>query len=279
MGAKADACPERLNEVVIVPNQGGTYYGGCSEICGSNHRFIPIELKVGAEPALLPSGGKRRCHYPETNKGCCGSLNAPKELYLFCDEEIRLDQLDNFTKYGSYTKPLDSQRGAQVKLALLEGRGEEYAPLPVTIFSKFITPAALSEVETVRSHLKKGLRNFHPQDFDGRYKFLQDYQEIYLISAPGGRVEARRNIFIEAYKPLIPLPEKAMSLSPLSGAEERLILTQKSKEVPPLRQESLSVSSQTDFSWDKKVCRVSTQTEPINIPVSAQPRPLFSKRL
>lgn len=48
LGAKADACPGRLNEVVIVPYQVGTFYGECSEICGSNHRFMPIELKVGA---------------------------------------------------------------------------------------------------------------------------------------------------------------------------------------------------------------------------------------
>lgn len=46
LGAKADACPGRLNEVVIVPYHVGTYYGQCSEICGRNHRFMPIELKV-----------------------------------------------------------------------------------------------------------------------------------------------------------------------------------------------------------------------------------------
>ena len=46
LGVKADAVPGRLNQVplgVLVP---GLYYGQCSEICGANHRFIPISLEA-----------------------------------------------------------------------------------------------------------------------------------------------------------------------------------------------------------------------------------------
>lgn len=46
LGVKADACPGRLNEVIILPLRTGTFFGQCSEICGRNHRFIPIEVKV-----------------------------------------------------------------------------------------------------------------------------------------------------------------------------------------------------------------------------------------
>jgi len=46
LGVKVDACPGRLNEVVIIPLRVGTFYGQCSEICGRNHSFIPIEVKV-----------------------------------------------------------------------------------------------------------------------------------------------------------------------------------------------------------------------------------------
>lgn len=46
LGVKVDACPGRLNEVILVPARTGTFYGQCSEICGRNHRFIPIEVKV-----------------------------------------------------------------------------------------------------------------------------------------------------------------------------------------------------------------------------------------
>lgn len=46
LGVKADACPGRLNEVILRPMRTGTFYGQCSEICGRNHRFMPIETKV-----------------------------------------------------------------------------------------------------------------------------------------------------------------------------------------------------------------------------------------
>lgn len=48
LGVKADACPGRLNEVVLSPTRTGTFYGQCSEICGAFHRFMPIEVKVMA---------------------------------------------------------------------------------------------------------------------------------------------------------------------------------------------------------------------------------------
>lgn len=46
IGVKADACPGRLNEVIVTPARTGTFFGQCSEICGRNHRFMPIEVKV-----------------------------------------------------------------------------------------------------------------------------------------------------------------------------------------------------------------------------------------
>lgn len=46
LGVKTDACPGRLNEVVVRPLRAGTFYGQCSEICGSNHSFIPVEAKA-----------------------------------------------------------------------------------------------------------------------------------------------------------------------------------------------------------------------------------------
>lgn len=45
-GVKIDAIPGRINRVPIRSNHIGTYYGQCSEICGSFHSFIPIKLEV-----------------------------------------------------------------------------------------------------------------------------------------------------------------------------------------------------------------------------------------
>lgn len=41
-GVKSDACPGRLNQVNLFINREGTYYGQCSEICGTSHSFMPI---------------------------------------------------------------------------------------------------------------------------------------------------------------------------------------------------------------------------------------------
>ena len=45
LGVKADANPGRLNQVKFISYRPGIYYGQCSEICGRNHRFIPISLE------------------------------------------------------------------------------------------------------------------------------------------------------------------------------------------------------------------------------------------
>nr|QIA60133.1 cytochrome c oxidase subunit 2 [Haplomitrium mnioides] len=42
LGVKRDAVPGRLNQTSIFIKRGGVYYGQCSEICGTNHAFMPI---------------------------------------------------------------------------------------------------------------------------------------------------------------------------------------------------------------------------------------------
>ena len=46
LGLKVDAIPGRVNQLYSNPSRIGLFYGQCSEICGSNHSFMPIELKV-----------------------------------------------------------------------------------------------------------------------------------------------------------------------------------------------------------------------------------------
>jgi len=41
-GVKVDACPGRLNQTTLFIKQAGTFYGQCSELCGTNHGFMPI---------------------------------------------------------------------------------------------------------------------------------------------------------------------------------------------------------------------------------------------
>lgn len=45
LGVKVDANPGRLNQTNFYINRPGLYYGQCSEICGANHRFMPIVIE------------------------------------------------------------------------------------------------------------------------------------------------------------------------------------------------------------------------------------------
>lgn len=45
LGLKVDSIPGRLNYLSTLVLNSGVYYGQCSEICGSNHRFIPIVVE------------------------------------------------------------------------------------------------------------------------------------------------------------------------------------------------------------------------------------------
>jgi len=45
-GLKADAVPGRLNSLSTILDRPGIYYGQCSELCGSNHSFMPIAASV-----------------------------------------------------------------------------------------------------------------------------------------------------------------------------------------------------------------------------------------
>ena len=42
LGVKIDCIPGRLNVVEFVIARGGIFYGQCSEICGTQHGFMPI---------------------------------------------------------------------------------------------------------------------------------------------------------------------------------------------------------------------------------------------
>ncbi len=49
-GSKIDAVPGRITRTWFKAEGNGTYYGECSELCGIRHAFMPIAVKVVAEP-------------------------------------------------------------------------------------------------------------------------------------------------------------------------------------------------------------------------------------
>ncbi len=48
-GVKMDAIPGRLNETWFHAEREGLYYGQCSELCGKDHAFMPIAIRVVSE--------------------------------------------------------------------------------------------------------------------------------------------------------------------------------------------------------------------------------------
>lgn len=50
-GVKQDAVPGRLAELWFKAEQEGIYFGQCSELCGLNHAYMPITVKVVSEAA------------------------------------------------------------------------------------------------------------------------------------------------------------------------------------------------------------------------------------
>lgn len=45
-GIRIDAVPGRMNETWFKAERAGTYYGQCSKLCGKDHAFMPIAIKV-----------------------------------------------------------------------------------------------------------------------------------------------------------------------------------------------------------------------------------------
>ncbi|GGZ37149.1 cytochrome c oxidase subunit 2 [Asticcacaulis endophyticus] len=63
-GLKTDAVPGRLNDTWFKAEKVGTYYGQCSELCGVDHAYMPIEIKVVTDAEfddyIIKAGGKTK---------------------------------------------------------------------------------------------------------------------------------------------------------------------------------------------------------------------------
>jgi cytochrome c oxidase subunit 2 len=69
-GIKIDAVPGRLNETWFLATREGVYHGQCSELCGRNHAFMPIVVRVVNEQefnAWIGEAKKKWATAPEAN--------------------------------------------------------------------------------------------------------------------------------------------------------------------------------------------------------------------
>ena len=58
-GIKIDAIPGRLNETWFKATKTGMFYGQCSELCGKDHAFMPIAVRVVSDQEFASLGGDR----------------------------------------------------------------------------------------------------------------------------------------------------------------------------------------------------------------------------
>ncbi len=64
-GIKIDAIPGRVNETWFKAEREGVYYGQCSELCGKDHAFMPIAVRVVSDreySAWLDQAKKKYAH-------------------------------------------------------------------------------------------------------------------------------------------------------------------------------------------------------------------------
>ena len=70
-GIKIDAIPGRLNETWFKATKEGMYYGQCSELCGKDHAFMPIAVRVVSDQAFaawLEDAKKKFASVPDTSR-------------------------------------------------------------------------------------------------------------------------------------------------------------------------------------------------------------------
>ncbi len=72
-GLKTDAVPGRVNETWFRADRVGTFYGQCSELCGVDHAFMPIEIRVVSQAEferwVVSKGGSMTPRTPEQAPG------------------------------------------------------------------------------------------------------------------------------------------------------------------------------------------------------------------
>jgi cytochrome c oxidase subunit II len=79
-GIKIDAIPGRLNETWFKAEREGIYYGQCSQLCGRNHAYMPIAVRVVSEQAFaawLDDAKKKYSSVPGVDPAMMASAVAP----------------------------------------------------------------------------------------------------------------------------------------------------------------------------------------------------------
>ena len=73
-GIKTDAVPGRINEVWFKAEKEGLYYGQCSELCGKDHAFMPIAIRVVSDAQYESWLTAARADLPAANRALMAAV-------------------------------------------------------------------------------------------------------------------------------------------------------------------------------------------------------------
>jgi len=77
-GIKTDAVPGRINEVWFNAEKEGLYYGQCSELCGKDHAFMPIAIRVVSDEQYNTWLTAARTDLTGANKALMAEVDVPR---------------------------------------------------------------------------------------------------------------------------------------------------------------------------------------------------------
>lgn len=79
-GVKTDAVPGRINEIWFKANKEGLYYGQCSELCGKDHAFMPIAIRVVNDAQYTTWLAAARTDLPGANKALMAAVDGAQPV-------------------------------------------------------------------------------------------------------------------------------------------------------------------------------------------------------
>ncbi len=79
-GVKTDAVPGRINEIWFNVQKEGLYYGQCSELCGKDHAFMPIAIRVVSDEQYQTWLAAARTDLGGANKALMAAVDGAAKL-------------------------------------------------------------------------------------------------------------------------------------------------------------------------------------------------------
>ena len=76
-GMKVDAIPGRMNETWFKADREGLFYGQCSELCGKDHAFMPIAIRVVSEDNYTKWLAAAATNVGNANKALMAAVDGP----------------------------------------------------------------------------------------------------------------------------------------------------------------------------------------------------------